>query len=451
MAEYRDNSRKLSYVVLAAPAASDIADPSDADLTDYFNAHKADYKAPEYRSISYFTLSPADIAKPGDVTDAEAQKAYDQQKSRFVTPGTRHVEQIVFKDKAEAEAAAKELADGKTFDDIIAERNLKAADVNLGQVTKDKIVDPAVADAAFAMTAPGVSSIIDGRFGPVIVRVSDIVPEVVKPFDAVKEQLKQEIATQKAAGEVTAIRNSIEDARAGGAKLEETAQKYGLKFKTVAQVDQTGKGPDGKPIPDLPPTLVQSAFESDVGMENNPIEPVRDTYVWYDVNQVMPSHDRTLAEVRDKVIAAWKDTERQKKLADQADALKSKVGTGGDLAQVATDAGLTVKTADGLTRGSKPTDDLSAAAVSAAFDGPAGYVTVADGTTAMNKILLKVDDSTVPTFNPADPQLAQIKSQLDSQFVNDLLAAYVTERQSKINVQINQSAIAAVLGVSQTQ
>ena len=451
VAEYRDDTRALSYVVLTAPAASDIADPSDADLETYFNAHKADYKAPEYRAIAYFALTPDEIAKPADVSDADAQKRYDQQKDRFVTPGTRHVEQIVFKDKADAEAAAKELANGKSFDDLMAERNLKTSDVDLGQVAKDKVVDPAVADAAFGMADAGVSGVIAGRFGAVIVRVSSIVPEVVKSFDEVKDQLKKEIATEQAANDIIAMRNSIEDARAGGAKLEEVAQKYGLKVVNVAEVDQSGNGPDGKPIADLPPLLVSSAYASDVGMENNPIEPTRNTFVWYDVTQVMPAHDRTLAEVRDKVLAAWKDGERQKKVADEADALKAKLGTAGDFAKVAADAGLTVKTADKLTRVSKPTDDLSAAAIVAAFAGPKGTVAVADGTTDMTKVVLAVDDSTVPTFNPGDPQLAQIKTQLDSQFVNDLLAAYVTERQSKIDVQINQAALTAALGLNQTQ
>ena len=451
VAEYRDDTRTLSYVVLTAPAAADIADPSNSDLETYFNAHKADYKAPEYRAISYFELTPAEIAKPADVSDADAQKRYDQEKSRFVTPGTRHVEQIVFKDKADAEAAAKELAAGKTFDDLMSERNLKTSDVDLGQVTKDKIVDPAVADAAFGMADAGVSGVIAGRFGPVIVRVSNIVPEVVKSFDEVKDQIKKEIATEQAANDITAMRNSIEDARAGGAKLEEVAQKYGLKMVSVAEVDQSGNGPDGKPIAGLPPLLVQSAYASDVGMENNPIEPTRNTFIWYDVTQVMLAHDRTLAEVHDKVLAAWKDDQRKKKVAEAADALKAKLATAGDLAKVAADAGLTVKTADKLTRGSKPTDDLSASAITAAFAGPKGYVAVADGTTDMTKVVLAVDDSTVPTFNPSDPLLAQIKSQLDSQFVNDLLAAYVAERQSKIDVQINQAALTAALGLSQTQ
>ncbi len=450
--EYRDNSRKVSYVVVAAPPTSDIADPSETDLSAYFDANKSAYKAPEYRAISYLVLSPETTAKPADVTDAEAQKRYDEQKTRFVTPGTRHVEQIVFKDKADAEAAAKELAAGKTFDDLVAERNLKTSDVDLGVVTKDKIVDPAVADAAFAMADAGVTGVIDGRFGPVIVRVSNIVPEVVKPFAEVKDLLKKEIAAEQAAKDIIATRDAIEDVRAGGAKLEEVAQKYGLKLINVAEVDQSGKGPDGKAIADLPSAVVQAAFQSDVGMENNPIEPTRNTFIWYDVTQVMPAHDRTLAEVRDKVVAAWKDAERQKKAAEQADALKAKLATnGGDIAKVAADAGLEVKTADKLTRGAPATEDLSAAAIAAVFDGPKGYAAVADGIDAMHKVLFVVDDTTVPTFNKDDPQLAQIKTQLDNQFINDLLAAYVAERQSKIDIQINQAALSAALGLNQTQ
>jgi peptidyl-prolyl cis-trans isomerase D len=283
------------------------------------------------------------------------------------------------------------------------------------------------------------------------VRVSNVVPEVVKTFDEVKDQIKQEIATDQAAKDIIATRDAIEDARAGGAKLEEVAQKYDLKMQTIAQVDQKGNGPDGKPIPDLPAQLVASAFDTDVGMENNPIEPVRNSFVWYDVTQVMPAHERTLAEVRDPVVAAWKDEQRQKKVADAADALKAKLGPGADFAKVAADASLEVKKADALTRQSSPTDDLSPAAIAAAFDGPKGYVAAATGAAPMTKVVLQVGDSTVPAFNADDPQLAQIKQQIDSQFVNDVLAAYVTERQSKIDVQINQAALSAALGLNQTQ
>ena len=61
--EYRDDERAINYVVLTAPPATAIADPSDSDLKTYFDAHKSAYRAPEFRAISYFVISPEEIAK----------------------------------------------------------------------------------------------------------------------------------------------------------------------------------------------------------------------------------------------------------------------------------------------------------------------------------------------------------------------------------------------------
>ncbi len=366
-----------------------------------------------------------------------------------MTPGTRHVQQIVFKDKAEADTAAAALAAGTTFADLVAQRNLKPADIDLGQITRDKIVDPAVAEAAFAMSADGNSGVVEGRFGPVILHVDTIQPEVVKSFDEVKDQLKKEIATEQAAADITAMHDSIEDARAGGDDLATVAGKYGMKLVTVPAVDASGKDPDGKQIPDLPAGLVAAAFGTDVNIANDPIEPTRNTYIWYEVTALTAAHDRPLAEVRDKVVAAWKDAERDKKVTAQADDLKAKLAGGADIATVAADASLDVRTVDKVTRGMQPTGELSADAVKAAFEGPKGYVAITAGALPLTRIVLVVDDSTVPAYDPKDPQLVSIKKSLDTQYQNDLLAAYITDRQSKTEVRLNQAAMSAALGISQ--
>src|SRR5581483_8925534 len=102
----------------------------------------------EARAISMLKMAPTDLAKPDEVSDEDAKKVYDQQlATTFTTPERRKVEQIVFTDKADADKAAAALAAGKTFDDLMAERNLKPTDVDLGLVSRDKIVDPALADA----------------------------------------------------------------------------------------------------------------------------------------------------------------------------------------------------------------------------------------------------------------------------------------------------------------
>ncbi len=270
--DYISDERDIGYLVLTPDLVGEIAEPSETELTTYFNEHKSDWRAPELRSVSVVRMIPEDMANTGDISDDEARKVYDSQlATRFTVPERRQVEQIVFKDMAEATEAASALGGGKTFDELMTDRGLTAGDVDLGLITRDKILDSDVADAAFALSANSVSGIVDGRFGPVILRVTTIEPEVVTSFDDAKEGIKTELAAAKAAQEIADQFNVIEDARAGGSSLQEIASNYGLKVITYPAIDATGKDGDGVAIADLPggTALVSAVFESDVGLENN--------------------------------------------------------------------------------------------------------------------------------------------------------------------------------------
>lgn len=446
--EYQTDKRKISYLIVTAAMAGDPGTPTDADLQKYFEAHKADWKAPEYRAVTYVSMMPADLAKPDEVSDEDAKKAYDEQVARFTTPELRKVEQIVFKDKADADAAAAALAGGKTFDDLIAERNLKPEDVDLGLINKEKLIDAAVADAAFGMAQPGVSGIIAGRFGPVMVRVTEIKPKVVKSFDEVKADLKKEIATQRASQEISDQHDVIEDARAGGETLAEIATKYDLKLTNIAAVDKDGKDKDGKDVPGLPAGLVSSAFDTDVGLENAPLS-ASGGYVWYDVTAVTEARDRELGEVKDKVAAAWTRDQVEQKLTAKANDLRDRIQKGEDIAKVAADLGAEVKTAADITRSTKPSGNLTAAAIQRTFSGPKGTAAVAAGAADQTKLVLAVTDSEVPPYFSDAPDLAQAKTQLADQLTNDFLFQYMTQLQAQLGVLVNQSALAQALGTSQ--
>jgi peptidyl-prolyl cis-trans isomerase D len=446
--DYQFEERDISYLALSAPPASSIADPSDADLTKYFNDHKDEWKAPELRALTYFVLSPNDLADPSAVSDEDAKKAYDTQTARWSNPEKRDIQQIVFKDRAEADAAAAAVAGGKTFDDLLNERNMKPADAELGLLTKDKVVDPKIGDAAFALALNTPSAVVDGQFGPAIVRVTEIQTATVTPFDTAKVDIKKEIAAQRAATEVTAQHDAIEDARAGGDPLATIAAKYGLKVVTVPAVDENGKDANDTAIADLPKGLVVAAFSAGVGDENDPIQSDAGSFVWYEVTGTTAPRDRTLDEVRAKVIAAWKDAERTKQLDDLAAKVKQRLENKEDIQTIATDVGVTVKTAAKLTRSAAAKDDLSTAAIAAAFGGPQGSVASADGAQPMTRVVLRVDTINVPPFDPASPALSDSKQTLDGQFINALLTLYVGEMQSQTKITFNQAALQSVIGSS---
>jgi len=445
--DYQSEQRDISYLVLSASLAGDIPDPTDAELSTFFEAHKSDYRAPELRAAEVMAMTPADMANVGDITDEEARKIYDQQlESRFTTPERRQVEQIVFKDSAEASAAATALANGKTFDDLLAERGLKPADVDLGLITRDKLVDPKVAEAAFSLAPNGVSEVVEGRFGPVIVRVTKVEPKVVKTFDEVKDQIKKELADAKAAQEIADQLNVIEDARAGGATLQEVAKNYGLKVITYPAIDSSGNDANGDPIPNLPggQELVQAMFNTDVGLENNPIQ-FDHGYVWYSVTSVSAARDRQLSEVRDKVAAAYKKAEVDKKLTTIANDLRDRLANGEAIDMIAKDKGLDVKTAKAITRSTKPENGLTGAAIQAAFDGPKGHAAVAQGD-GQDQIVLTVTDVTMPPYFSGAPDLKQMQDRLTSGISSDLLQEYVAQLQQRLGVAVNQVALQQVIG-----
>jgi len=444
--EYQSEQRDLSYIVLTAPAATTIADPTDTDLANYFAQHKDDYKAPELRTFSYVSLSPADLAATEDVTDDEVQKAYNDRQAQFSTLEARHVEQIVFKDDADAAAASAALAGGKTFDQLMADRNLKPADVDLGVITKDKILDPKVADAAFSATLNTPSGVVEGQFGPVIVYVTQINPATTKTFDQVKDDLKKQLAIEKATADVASAHDAIEDQRAGGATLQDATAKYDLKPTIVTSVDASGNDTDGKPVPNLPQGVIQAVFQSDVGLANDPIQPDNSSYIWYEVTAVTPPHDRTLAEVHDKVVAAWKDDQRAKQLNDNATTAIQHLNAKEDIATVAGEFGTTVQKAAAVTRVTKPSGALSADAIAAAFNGPQGAVASAAGADPMTRIVLTVDNVRLPPFDPNAADLSDSKDTLNGQFVNAFLSLYVGQLRNATNATYNQAVLNQVIG-----
>lgn len=447
--EYRFEERSIEYIILNAATAGDIGEPSDTELADYFEENKGSWRAPEYRALTYFLVTPADIAEPDEVTDEQAQAAYDRDIARYGKPERRKVSQMVFDSEDEATAAADAIAGGKSFDEVAGERNLGPTDTSLGLVARDDIIDPKVADAVFALDAGTTSGAVAGDFGWVVVRVEEVQPGEMTEFSEVKDDIKQKIALDLGARRISQTFNEVEDARAAGETFREIADKIGTTLRTVAAVDRGGNDMDGNRIADLPVAndLLSDAFASDVGIENDAVRTADGGYVWYEVTAITAERDRPLDEVRDRVIADWKQARTADRLTAEADEIRSRIEAGESLDTIAGEMTLPVRTAYNLTRTSQPPVDLTAAAVGATFDGPQGHVAVTDGAgTDVSKVVLVVTAVVVPPFDAAAPVLAQARQQISDQIANDYLQQFVAEKQNQLGVRVNQTALQGVIG-----
>ncbi|MEQ8307669.1 MAG: SurA N-terminal domain-containing protein [Hoeflea sp.] len=440
LAQYEAETRDVEYLLLTPTSIDPVPAPTDEELSAYFEANKARYAAPEYRKLTYVKLENEDIADPSAISDEMARADYEARKDRYTTAETRTVDQLVFTDREAAEAAAAEIEAGKTFDELMAELGRSAADVRIGSFSRTGLPDQSLADAAFSVSeAGGTSEVVDGQFGPVILRVAEITPESSQSYEEVEAEIKQELALAEAAQVLLDVHDAYEDARAGGMTLVEAATQQKLTPVTIEAVDRTGQTPDGTVLSDLPQSqqLLRDAFETEPGVEAPPISLGAEGFVWFEVEDVTPARDRELDEVRDEVIADWTDDKQLEALGARATALKERLESGAELSAIAEELGMAVEIKYSASRGD--TDAVfGESAIAAAFSGVQGLTAVANDASGENKILMKVtsvnDASSTTAASVSDQQRIQIAQQI----ADDILDQAVAQLQSEYGVSVNR-------------
>jgi peptidyl-prolyl cis-trans isomerase D len=442
VALYRGEDRTVEYITLPQSLVEPIENPSDSTLQAWFDKNKKKYAAPEYRKIAYVRLEPQDIADPSSISDEQVKQDYDAHLSNYTTPEKRTIEQIVFKDEAAANAGLASIKGGATFDDVAKSQGKTDADTKLGTFAKSEVPEQKIADAAFGLKVGEVSPVVQGAFGPVLLRVTSITPEVVKPLSAVSDQIRKDLALGEANRDLLDVHDKWEDARAGGATMKEAADKLRLKVVTVDAIDREGRSPDGSVVKDLPESeqLIKDAFDSDKGIENDPITTKNDGFVYYEVQDIKPAHDRTLDEMHDKVLADWKAEEATSRLGAKATDMEKKVKAGTSLDEIATELNLEKETKRGVKRDSNDAD-LGQNGVAAVFGVGQGGIGLFSGLDDKSQVLFKVTEVFEPAGAGADSVDEQARKTFASGMANDLLDQLVSKLQAEYGVTVDRQAI----------
>src|SRR5260370_10011568 len=270
---FKNEQRSIEDVKLDASQAGTIHPPSPETLAGYFDDHKIQFRAPEYRKIAFVAITPEEIGKWSEVSDDDAKTLVEQRRDRLGTSEKREVSQIVFPNTDEAAAARSRIASGTSFEDLAKERGLNPADVDLGMVAKSGILDSAIADAAFSLPSGEVSQPVQGKFGVALVKIGKIEPGVEPTYESFAANLKKEIAAERARTKLAELRDTMEDARVGAPSVIRDAQNRALGAVTIDAVDRSGRLPVRQPVANIPRGLdvVSQSFNSYVGIDNDPI------------------------------------------------------------------------------------------------------------------------------------------------------------------------------------
>lgn len=437
---YGGERRDVSYMQLQPQAPETIPEPNADELDDYFTEHLETYRAPEYRTIAFVDLSTDAMADPTSISDADVAADYEKDKARFTTPERRLVQQAVFADRAAADTASADIAAGRTLAEAAQARGANVTD--LGLVPKTALPAGALADAAFSADINKPSAVIDGPFGSTIVSVTEIRPAETRPLADVANEIRAELARRAANERLTAAYDAISNSLGSGAPLAEAASQAGLTVRMIEAIDAQGRATDGSDVSGIPDQaqFLRSAFQAEPNTTTTPINYGGTNYVFYSVSNVTPSRDRSLDEVRDRVVAAWRSDEAQRLLVERAEALAERVRKGETLAAVAAAEGLTVQSAPAVTRTSGAAI-LGEAGTRAAFSGPQGTVAQTPALASGDAIVLQVD-AVVPVADPTAQVNAQTRDSLSATLRNDLQQGYVETLRRQIPVELHPATIA---------
>jgi peptidyl-prolyl cis-trans isomerase D len=443
---FANETRSTEYFVLPDAAAGEIPQPAPADLQAYYDARKANWRAPDYRKVVMLTLTPEKLADPALISDADARAQYDRIKGeRYGEAETRELQQIVFPNEIEAKAAYDKIKSGASFADIAKERNLADSDINLGTVTKPSVADAAVAQAAFETPAGEVSAPVKSRFGYTLVRVGAVKPANVRSFEEVAGQVKKDIAVSRARSRAQQLRDTIEDERSSGKTLTEAAKTAGFDVTTIDAIDQTGLDKKGDKVPLAEPeSVLRAIFASDIGVDNEPVNTRDNGYVWFEVAGIEPAHERSLDEVKDEVVKSWREDETRRALAAKATELVKAIDGGQSIEDAAkANGGLEVKSSSSVKRGGA--EGLSQGLVAQVFNTAVGKAGSASGD-GLTRIVFKVNDSVVPPFEPDSEEAKSIATQLATTYSDDILSQYLAKVQADLGVKINAGALNLAMG-----
>ncbi|WP_332685260.1 peptidylprolyl isomerase [Bosea sp. (in: a-proteobacteria)] len=447
----RNEKRDVDYAVLPDTAAGEIATPGEDVLKRYFEERKASFRAPEFRSANVLALTPASLADPAKVSDVDAKAHYESVKTqRFGSAERRTVQQITFPTLEEAQAAKARIEAGETFEAIGASRNIAERDLTLGTFTREGLFDPVVRDAAFALAQGAVSAPVQGGFGAVLLRVTEIEAARLKSFEEVADEVRREVATSRAAAEVTDLHDKIEDQRASARPLPEIAKEFGQTIRALGPVDSGLRKPDGTQDALLPggEATLTAIFGSDIGIDNEAVRlPNNGGYVWFEVTKIEPPRDRGYDEVKAEVERQWRADEVASKLAAKARELIQRLDAGEAFATVVTSAGLDAEEASGLGRQDQ-SEPLPRNAVSLIFGTPVGKSASA-AVEGEGRVLFQVKAATVSPYMRTTEEAENFERLIGSSISEDILAQYVGKLQKDLGVSLNQAAFRNATGGAQ--
>ncbi len=462
---YRDQteSAAIRYLRLPATEMSGEIEPTDDQITGWYDANAEELRRPEQRRVDYLLVDTARVRESIEVGDDEVREYYDLHLDEFTQNEqvrARHILLEVGADDEDAvrgqlEAIRGRIEGGEDFADLARElssdQGTREDGGDLGYFGRGRMVKE-FEDAAFGAPVGDLVGPFRSPFGFHLVEVLDRLEAGPRPLDEVASTVRSRLVAERArSGTEAKARQLAERIRAEDLKSEEALQSLSAEDESVVFASA---GPFGEhdPIPGIGrgTPFTTAAFGAEAGEVSGPVQVARGWAILR-LEEIVEPRVPPLAEVRDQVRRSVV-TEMGLELARERMAgARERLAAGSTLEEVAEELGLEIIDSGTFQR-TGPAGNLGDApavreAVFELSQGDLGGPVTLDASVVLFQVAERVafDPTTYAALSE------QTRNNLQTQRVDQLLASLVERRREEMGVTYNRQLLESFDLLDETQ
>lgn len=455
---YQKEARDIEFLTFVNTDVTDVEEPSDEQLEKLYETMKPSFSIPENRDITVGVLNVDSLEKTIEITDEQIKAIYDEEIDMYKVPEQRVFRQAIVSEQQQAQEIYKAVEDGSTLKEAVK----KVTDEETGFIDdqsfeKDGLPED-ISNVVFADAEAAANKTYEPIQSPLgwhVLQLVKIEPPRTKPFDEVKETLRQELLADELADQRYDFIAEVEDLLASGATLDEvqnTAPFERIEFEGITSqgafasdyhpLDQFGD--DQKIITDL-------SFEFYEGETSPVTELSNDRLVFVRVNKVNPQSYKPFEEVKDDIKSRWMND--QKRLNNQnnvSELLNTAVTEGKTLKQLSEETNKNIKTMDNVDRSGTLVLPLTNKSLPVIFNNQANELFLFD--IENGYAIGQITSIEFPSnAEEANKGINDIKASLEKTSPNESLGVYFENMRDDYSVKVNNSVLNRVYGSANTQ
>jgi peptidyl-prolyl cis-trans isomerase D len=419
---YQNEKVKLVYALVKPEDLEAKISLDEAAIKAAYEKDKARYQVPEKRVVEYGLVDLAKLRQTVKVSDDELKLKYQQNIQDYQVPNRVRAEHILLmtvgKPDAEvdeirkkAEDVLKQVKKGAKFDELAKKYSEDPGSKEKGGDLGWLVQGQTVAEferAAFSLAPGSVSDLVKTQYGFHIIKVLEKETAHTKPFEEVKDSIRAPLLNSKVGEEENKVADQLSAAirKSSRTPLAELARDFQLEVAQTRPVTATD------PLLELGNSneVKEAIFRLREGEVSFPLRTDRG-YVVLSLKQVLPAHQGTLEEVRDKVVASLKQEKSIELARSKAEELSRRVKAGEKFEATSKALGLESKTSEELSRAGSIPGVGSGKQFGAAFHMKPAEVS-SPQLIGTNWLVFRLESKSEPNMADFDRQKADLSKQV---------------------------------------